>query len=333
MNARRLLAALAVCALGVPATASAVAPYFSLDRSSVNRPPDSAADVFDTPKATSLSHLALGLPFKADVDAVSPGDDFFVPIDPCPTLIGKDGRVYSPTYLWSVDRASIGSTTGGSLARPGAPCVSSGQPVRIQALAQDAPADVFLQMFGAPPTVRWNVLLWDQSLLGLLGGNLDDLDALEVRDPLTGMFVPDQRVFFSVRPRTARLLGVSAASVLVSPPGTPMWSVAWSPAALGLKKKDDIDALCVGSGSNPYLLISLGRNSPSLAAGGYSPADVFKVRPGLEPFPGLGMQVPFLTAAFLSLEKTDNLDGLDCVLGDPAHALAAPTRASSPSDT
>lgn len=38
---------------------------------------------------------------------------------------------------------------------------------------------------------------------------------------------------------------------------------------------------------------------------------------GDDAYPGSGPQVPFLTAAFPSMDSRDNVNGLDCGLGDP----------------
>lgn len=301
-------------------------PYFSLDGSSVSLSPQSAADVFQSPRAFALSHTALGLPPGANLDAVSPGGDTFDPTSPCPSLAATPPATGFATnaYFWSVDRATVGRPGGGT-ANPS--CASFGQPERLQALSQDAAGDVYFQLFGASAAQRLNVLWWDEGPVGLQGLNRDDLDALEATDAVTGLFLPSQTTYFSVDSPTGSTLGVSGADVLRVVAGSSFRTVAWSAASLGLQAGDDVDGLCVNTefGTPPHLLISLGRGSPSLG-GQFSPADVFKVRPGADPFPGSGVQVPFLPARFLSLLPGDNVDGLDCEVLDPRSVPAAQRR-------
>jgi hypothetical protein len=140
----------------------------------------------------------------------------------------------------------------------------------------------------------------------------DDLDAL-TNEPVS-VVDPDadgeleEAVFFSLAPGSPTLAtsGRSAADVL--------WTVGFSPgvyasaASLGLQPADDIDALCIidvglgpGFDSADFMLFSLAAGSPTLAARGFSAADV--LRPGPEvAFP----------AASLGLRASDDLDALKC---------------------
>jgi hypothetical protein len=326
---RPLALALAVIVLAnqlstVYVTAQGLEPYYSLDPASPSlQSADTSGDVFSSPKATALRHTDLGLPAWANVDAISPGTDYVDPVDPCPNYTDPvTGNVASTVYWWSVDRLTVGAPAGGLVMSEVGPCVSGGHPIRDEALLADAPADVYMQMWdaGTPdPDVRLNFLYRDESALGLSGGNSDNIDALETTHPiLAADGAPAQDTYFSVDTATATGLGVSGADVLFAPSGDAAWRIAWTAGQLGLLPEDEIDALCLDTRmADPRLLVSLGRGSSSLAMGGYSGADAFKIVPNIDPFPGSGIQVPFLTAAFLSLLQDDDVDGLDCDLFDP----------------
>lgn len=304
-----LLLVVALVATEAAATDLPPHPYFSLDTGSVSFEGDTPSTIFSSPRTASMSRVALGLSAGADLDAVSPGTDTFDASDPC----GFTGDPFSTNnYWWSVDAASVGAPSGGSVTSGSGLCETVGSPVRDQASSLDAAADTFGQVMGGPRG-RVNIVWEDESEEGLRGLNLDELDALEEVSALTGTTTADQETFFSVDPSSAGSMAVSAADVLRVPAASSSWSVKYSAADLGLAAGDDIDAMCVDTAATPHnLLISLGRGSPSLSGGSYSAADVFKVAPGSDPFPGSGSQVPFLTAEFFSMLPTDNIDGLDC---------------------
>jgi hypothetical protein len=322
---RRAAAALATAAvLGSPGAAAAQAlppyPYFSLDGASpALLPGETAGDVFRSPKELRLGHAGLGLGPGANVDALSVGKDFFDPTDPCPMIPIGPRRYASSIYWWSVDRPTVGATGGAAILSVPPPCVSGGKPEYDEAAEDEAPGDVFMQLFEpANPKLRLNFRLREEAELGL-SGEQDELDALEITDPVEGATgasgepVAGQDTFFSVDETSAGALGVSAADVLKVAAGTNVPGVLWPAESLGLTAHDDIDGMCI---FGRHVLLTLDRGSPSLGAG-YSPADVFKVVPNADPFPGSGIQVPFLTHGFLSLLAGDNVDGLDCTIGDP----------------
>ncbi len=316
----------------------ALPPFFSLDPFSPFLAGASAADLFglvgSTTPALELTAAALGLTAGHNVDALSDGTDWVDPLDPCPAYVDPvTGNIISTLYFWSVDRNSAGASDGAPIWPL---CISFGGPVPPELPDDGAAGDIFAQLWANPATgIRLNIKLYDEEDLGLIGlpEPLDELDALQMRGDLetTGDDVPDTPVFFSVDTPTAGALGVSPADVLVLPAGSdPSGRTLYaSEAELGLQPGDDIDGLCLTDTDTIFsnggrLIISLTPSSPSLTGldgtpgtgDDYSPADGFKVGTG-DPFPGSGLQVPFLPAPFLSLLPTDNVDAFDCRLGDP----------------
>jgi hypothetical protein len=307
-----LALAAALFVAGFSAEVATATPYFSLDGvSSSLSSGGTAGDVFRSPKALSLSHTALGLSASTEVDAISSGKDPLSDVDPCGPNV----------YYWSVDRATQGSQTGGSV-NSAAPCFSMGRPVWLEAQQQDAAGDVFVQTW-TPACFhpgcqlinqgrRVNTLWRDEQQLGLQGGGDDELDALELTTLRMLEGTAAQDVYFSVDRAASGRLSISAADVLHVAAGENKWETYWTYQQLGLRSADDIDGICVNE-SKGVVLFSLTPDSPSLA-GVFSAADVFKVKPGVDEFPGTGIQIPWLPAQFLSLERTDNVDGLDCTL-------------------
>lgn len=291
-----------------------------------------------------------------NLDALSNGKDWVDPIEPCPTYVGPppQNQIASTIYFWSVDRSTVGASEGGMVLSTGGPCLSSGAPVPPQLPDDGAAGDIFVQVWdvgNANPLARANLLFMDEGALGLKGmpDPIDELDALVIEGDIESNddALPEEDVFLSVDPATAAALGLSPADIVVLPAGSgPAGRTTYaSAAALGLQAEDDVDALCVmeqdsvfgNGGLSEKMALSLAPGSPSLAgpdeafgtADDYSPADVFRVGAG-DPFPGSGIQVPFLTAAFLSLLPTDNLDALACDIGDPGSAPRTPTPTPTP---
>ena len=330
-------------ATGTPETV----PYFSLDSLA---PPNGGADLFETHSAgfgkpatfaIELAAAALGLAAGDEVDAVSGGNDWVDAVEPCHALgpnPSASGKAWAtPIYYWSVQRGAVGSTGGLTLAsQPPFSCFAAGNPIATEG-ADGVAADIFFQVSAVAAGkvgafFRANVRWRDEAQLGLRGSDVDNLDALQSTTGSigTGDFdvaaedgVTDVDVFFSVDAATAVTLGVSEADILLMPAGGAAAPVVYAAAAaLGLQAGDDIDALCLEDGDTNFAngaraLISLAPGSPSLAAGPYTAGDAFKVGPA-DPFPGSGIQVPFLPFSFLSLAANDNLDALFCGLGDPA---------------
>jgi len=175
----------------------------------------------------------------------------------------------------------------------------------------------------------------------------DDLDALV--DESTGRIdpdddmVPDLPVFFSLAPGSPTLAanGWSPADVLVSQGGAVSLFAAAS--ALGLESGDDVDAFCLmksglpdttlragssGTGDSPgppsapppgsqafdSMLFSLAPGSPTLAAQGHGPGDVFVTdfgpsRPNLADLP---LSV-YAQESELGILAADDLDALKCL--------------------
>ncbi len=193
-----------------------------------------------------------------------------------------------------------------------------------------------------------NILGWDELNLGLQGADTtcsalgsfeDDLDALE--EDTASAVDPNQNgviemgegyIYFSVDLGSP---SAAAEDVMVSvqgpPPGAGFVVYAAAPA-IGLQAGDDIDALCVSDRSGPVggpdgiwnlfdtMLFSLAAGSPTLAAIGASPGDVFVVTFTI-PVPTV-----LVTAAQLGLQsiaagysQDDELNALDIGWSLPCH--------------
>jgi hypothetical protein len=146
--------------------------------------------------------------------------------------------------------------------------------------------------------------------VGPIGGNQDNLDALELDDldPSLDKF-HDVGVYFSLDAASPTLGGASPAAILFTPVGGVPG--IWAPVApLGLVPADDIDALVVWDRNvigapDPgmdLVLFSLAPGSPSL--GGLSPAAIFVSNL-------TGFFCPFAAANTLGMRGVDNIDGLD----------------------
>ncbi len=340
-----VMAVIALAILAAVASANSAAalpapepPFFSIDRQSPSLGTGSGADVLGVTAPgqfdIEVPASGLGLADAIDIDAISGGDDFVDPVDPCPVYVGPTGIV-STIYFWSVDRNAIGSANGGQVMALAGLCYSFGAPVLAEQ-SDGAAGDIFVQLWDTKalnPLVRFNLKFQDEEEIGLKGlpGSIDELDALQhvlggTGTPdfdTNGDGISDVDVFYSLDPAPAAALGISPADVLVTYAGVPGTSVFFAAAALGLQAADDIDALCYDRDTSG-LLISLTPGSPSLAGqdavfgtpDDFSPGDAFRVSP-IDPFPGSGIQVPFLPHDFLSLRFEDDLDALSCHLGDP----------------
>lgn len=212
------------------------------------------------PPFATVPSAALGLAPGDDTDDISYGDDCFI-FGGCPAA--------APFYFpFSVDRTSVG---GGAFTA-----------VSTEVFGADsaAAADVFTTPgLGGPPCgATPNFLVIDGD--GLLGGGppppgtvgmglmeplapppnfaQDDLDSLEMSDPIAVDFAPpwdgvlEAPVFFTLDPVSAGFYGLSPADVLVAGPpyAPPGVFIVWAPAVvLGLDSfgpaTDDIDALGV----------------------------------------------------------------------------------------
>ncbi|HWN44752.1 MAG TPA: hypothetical protein VNW71_21190 [Thermoanaerobaculia bacterium] len=140
----------------------------------------------------------------------------------------------------------------------------------------------------------------------------DNIDAVEL-DVLdfTGDDIHDVPAYFSLDAASPSLVA-SGADIYFSPAGSGAFFLFSVPGQIGLMAGDNIDSLVMwdraGIGvSNPvfdFVLFSLAPGSPTLAAIGGSPADIF-----VSDF--TGMFCLFTPAVQLGLLGTDNVDGLD----------------------
>ena len=156
----------------------------------------------------------------------------------------------------------------------------------------------------------------------------DDLDALDANgvsaiDP-DDDGVPDNTVYFSLDAASPSLaaLGASPADVLLTQGGATPQLYA-SAAALGLQAGDDLDALCLresgdGSfGAGDTLYFSLAPGSPTLAALGAAPGDLFAPGPTVaREHPSLGLvtgdDVNALTCSAVVVEVKEPGGDVDC---------------------
>jgi hypothetical protein len=150
--------------------------------------------------------------------------------------------------------------------------------------------------------------------------NFDEFDIWGGSITSAGDGRPDRPVYFSLALGSASLAGgASAADVLIFdpnsptlPPGNPFKIYADGIASIGLKQGDDIDALALLDFMNhgtldpnqDSALFSLAPGSPTLAAGGYSAADIFQTSFN-------GTFSLFAPAAALGLAPGDNVDALE----------------------
>lgn len=145
-----------------------------------------------------------------------------------------------------------------------------------------------------------------------VAGPLDNIDAVEM-DVLdfTGDDIHDVGVYFSLDPASPNLVA-SGADIYFSPAGAGAFAVFSFPAQIGLMAGDNLDALVMWDrgalgAANPgmdFALFSLAPGSPTLAAIGGSPADVFVTN-------FAGAFCLFTPAGQLGLLGGDNVDGLD----------------------
>lgn len=146
--------------------------------------------------------------------------------------------------------------------------------------------------------------------IGPLGGNYDNIDALELDDldPSLDKF-HDVGVYFSLDAASPSLAGASPAAIFFTPVGgvPGLWAGV---AMLGLMPADEMDALVVWDrgvigAPDPgvdLVLFSLAPGSPSL--GGLSPAGIFVSDL-------TGFFCVYVQANTLGMRVIDNIDGLD----------------------
>ncbi|MES1240638.1 MAG: hypothetical protein ABUT39_03370 [Acidobacteriota bacterium] len=309
--------------LGAAALLSASLPVYagvSMDRASQSIPacpfpvnpaslyrwgvPMGGCDVGGLGPVTEVWEGSLGLVPADNVDAVSAN-----------TTTGKNINYH---IYFSADRASLGML---------------GTPYRAEATLNQAASDIWrmnnltvasplasLAACAPTPIGGAHALFRNQDSydfiftappgVGPLGGNYDNIDALELDDldPSLDKF-HDVGVYFSLDAASPSLGGASAAAIFFTPVGGApgVWSGA---APLGLVAADDIDALVVwdrGVVGAPdpgmdLVLFSLAPGSPSL--GGLSPAGIFVSDL-------TGFFCVYVQANTLGMRVIDNIDGLD----------------------
>lgn len=148
------------------------------------------------------------------------------------------------------------------------------------------------------------------------GRVLDNLDALElVPFDIDGDNIHDTPVYFTVDRVSPSHPGM--ADILYSPPAAPFFSVFAFGGQMGLRQRDDLDAIAVWDMNRngiadpgiDYVLFSLARGSSSLIAGGYSAADLF-----VSDF--TGMFCLYLPAKAIGMDYADNVDAVDVEIGE-----------------
>ena len=317
---RRSRVPVALLAVAFLSASAAFGHTFSIDRDSVVTISKGflPADVLTPGPSVHLSSIAAGLVWDNDlwqgddVDALSAGLDSFTG---------------PPILFFSVDRQSVGIS--------GSPEVPSVSDVYEEAQSGQAAGDVFVTVHGHPagvppawaPPNGYNMLHINQSELGLHppvfpteaytgGKTIDDLDALNFSEfDLDGDGGPDIDVYFSLDNGSTSLsaLGATPDDILRAAPGGASVGVfADGVTDIGLLPGDDLDALVLldglGRGEVTPLadraFFSLAPGSPSLAANGYSAADILSTN-----FNGNFWRE--YTAAELGLLESDNIDALE----------------------
>lgn len=269
-------------------------------------PPAGGCDAGGLGPVTEVWEVSLGLVAADNVDAVSAN-----------TVTPKN----VPYHIYfSADRASLGL---------------AGTPYRGEAVLNQAASDVWNMVnltamsplasmaacaataIGGPHALFRNQDNYDFIFtaapgVGPIGGNQDNLDALELDDldPSLDKF-HDVGVYFSLDAASPSLGGASPAAIFFTPVGgvPGIWATV---AQLGLIPADDIDALVVWDrgvigAPDPgvdLVLFSLVPGSPSL--GGASPAAIFVSDL-------TGVFCPYVAANTLGMRVADNIDGLDVV--------------------
>jgi hypothetical protein len=275
-----------------------------------------SADVFSVDYESTLNASSL-YGFSNGNPPITPS--VHVPGAVFPLLLGDDLDAVSNGFdavtkhdalFFSVDRTSQGLP---------------GSAVAAQALLYQQASDIFVTSTSNQRTYTTpqgqNALHMNQDNLALQPlidetipntGAQENLDAYSRDDlDLNGDRYPDIQVFFSLAagsPSLSSPYGATAADILAYNPYSGMTGIAFTSTQLGLQATDDLDALAMYAVTTltckPAAYFSLAPNSPTLIAGGYSPADIFYTT-----FDGTFARV--YTAAQLGLLETDNVDALE----------------------
>jgi hypothetical protein len=248
------------------------------------------ADIFDVPTVLRIPAASLGLVGGDDLDGLSYGLEYIAE-DTDVRFSVAHGAVGVPGSAVATEAAKAPSEAHGDEFAVSPPLPVGGSNIQVL----DETGDT------APP-------------FPLLVS--DDVDALADQPAsfvdTDGDTVPDagKPVYFSLAPGSPTLVAIGAteADILVNkvPPAPP--AVFLAGAALGLVPGDDIDDFCLDA-ATLSVLFSLAPGSPTLAAVGASPSDLFLVRaPPIAPPPPV-----FVPAASLGLLATDDLNALKCI--------------------
>ena len=278
-----------------------------------------SADVLTPGPTVHVDYAVLGLVWD---DSTGTGDDLNA------LSAGRDSFAGPPILFFSVDRDSIGID--------GSPFIPYVSDVYEEARSGQAAGDVFVTCLGHPGVPAWsppsgqNMLHVNQQEIGLHPSlfptqdytgteEIDDLDALNFSEfDLTGDTLVDESVYFSLDLASTSLsAAVGAEDVLVVKPGDATFSVfADGVTDIGLQEGDDIDALVLvdirdrgeRTAFADRAFFSLAPGSPTLAAYGYSAADIFYTNFN-------GQFVREFTAEQMGLLSTDNIDALEAQPG------------------
>jgi hypothetical protein len=248
------------------------------------------ADIYIPGPLLLRSRASLGLLPGDDIDALSAAADFLISRFQIFPRFGVDpaSRGVFGSAVRTESTKSPAEAHGDEFGLPGfgpgsTPCVGSG--ANLQCYDEN----------GMPAVVP-----------GLGLRICDDVDAIDEVLPLAA----DSPVYFSLTPGSPTLaaLGADPADILVSVGG--LVSVYVAAARLGLRRGDDVDALCLKENSDGVytsgrdeIRISLAPDSPTLATIGASPADV--LRPGTPP-------TVAIQETDMGLTSRDNLNALKC---------------------
>jgi hypothetical protein len=300
---------ISLCMLFVVGTALAMPDPDSYSIDALSPSGNDPADVLNIGMSVQVPRGNLGLVAGDELDGLSSGND---------------GVQWSNIVYFSVDRNSQG------IAGPWTPLAMD---VFSQAFRNQQAGDMFVttDVAGMGVTPQGiNMLYNNQSLYGEIplfgwmvdntGNPQDNLDAVAFEEfDLTGNGVQDRPVYFSLGAGSPSLAagGFNAADILISP-AVGIINVFAAAGQIGLTVDDDLDALALldlnqdGTASVGDMgLFSLAPGSPTLAALGASPADLFFTSFN-------GASAVRYQAVSLGLLPEDNIDALEVQIPEPA---------------
>ncbi|MEA2561144.1 MAG: hypothetical protein QOH06_2648 [Acidobacteriota bacterium] len=267
-------------------------------------PPGGGCDVFGVGPVLEVMPPAMGLVPMDNIDALSANTLTPETLSYYLVFSGSRGSVGMAGTPYSVE--AVNNQAASDLWRT---LITSASPAA--SMAACAPVAIAAPHFLHRNQTGFNLARTAAPGVAVAAGQ-DNIDAVEL-DVLdfTGDDVHDVPVYFSLDPASPNLVA-SGADIYFSPAGAGFFVPFSFPAAIGLVGMDNVDSLVMWDRVNigvadagvDFALFSLAPGSPTLAAIGGSPADIFVTN-----FAG-GFCL-FAPAGALGLIGADNVDGLD----------------------